>query len=352
MSDHLPHPLADHPAPGTADEAAGAQPMRAALELAGRGPVADPNPRVGCVLVRDGDVVGRGWHDGAGTPHAEVAALTDAGDLARGATAYVTLEPCAHTGRTGPCIDALTAAGVARVVYGQHDPNPIARGGADILRSRGIDVVGGVLAAEAEALNQAWTYSVTHEKPWVIWKFATTLDGRSAAADGTRRWISNDRSRADVHELRARVGAIIVGTGTALADDPRLTARPAAATAAARQPLRVVVGERDLPPGAHLRDEHAPALHLRTHDLGAVMKELHARGVRSALLEGGPTLGAAACTAGLVDEIIGYVAPLLLGAGRPAIGPLGVRTLSDATCWTLHDVTRFADDVRLTYRRK
>lgn len=328
------------------------QPMRAALELAARGPLVDPNPRVGCVLVKDGEIVGRGWHAGAGTPHAEVGALADAGDRARGATAYVTLEPCAHTGRTGPCAEALIAAGVTRVVFGQSDPNPLARGGAEVLRSRGVEVHGGLLADEAAALNQHWTYAVTHEKPWVIWKFAMTVDGRSAAADGTSQWISNELSRADVHELRRRVGATVVGTGTALADDPHLTARTPDGAVVGTQPVRVVVGERDLPAGARLLDGAAPTLQLRTHDLTAVTKELHGRGIRSVLLEGGPLLGAAFCAAGLVDEIVAYVAPLFLGAGSAAVGPLGVTTLADATTWTLHDVTRLADDVRLIYRRK
>ncbi len=328
------------------------QSMRAALELAARGPLVDPNPRVGCVLVRDGSIVGRGWHAGAGTPHAEVGAIAEAGDRARGATAFVTLEPCAHTGRTGPCVDALTAAGVSTVVYGQSDPNPVARGGGEVLRRRGIEVHSGVLAEHAAALNERWTYAVTHEKPWVTWKFAMTLDGRSAAADGTSQWISNELSRADVHELRRRVGAIVVGTGTALADDPQLTARSADGAVTGRQPLRVIVGDRDLQTGARLFDDAAETLQLRTHDLAAVTKELHSRGVRSVLLEGGPTLGAAFCAAGLVDEVIAYVAPLLLGAGSSAVGPLGVETLADATTWTLHDVTRLADDVRLTYRRK
>lgn len=328
------------------------QPMRAALELAARGPLVDPNPRVGCVLVRDEEVVGRGWHAGAGTPHAEVGALTEAGDRARGATAYVTLEPCAHTGRTGPCAGALTDAGVGRVVFAQSDPNPVARGGGDVLRSRGIEVHSGILADEATALNEHWTYAVTHEKPWITWKFAMTVDGRSAAADGTSQWISNNLSRVDVHDLRRRVGAIVVGTGTALADDPQLTARSADGAVTGAQPLRVVVGDRELPGGARVLDDAAATLQLRTHEPAAVAKELHSRGVRSVLLEGGPTLGGAFCAAGLVDEIVVYVAPLLLGAGSAAVGPLGVETLSDATTWTLYDVTRLADDVRLTYRRK
>jgi len=326
--------------------------MRAALELAARGPVADPNPRVGCVIERDGVVVGRGWHAGAGTPHAEVVALTEAGELARGATAYVTLEPCAHQGRTGPCTAALSAAGVSRVVYAQRDPNPVAQGGAAVLRERGVEVHGGLLAAEAQLLNETWAFAVSHGRPWISWKFAMTVDGRSAAADGTSQWISNPESRAEVHELRRRVGAVLVGTGTALADDPQLTARSEAGDLVGRQPLRVVVGERELPAAARVFDDAAPTVHLRTRDPQVALKDLHARGVRSVLLEGGATLGAAFQRAGLVDELIAYVAPVLLGAGTAAVADLGVRTLSDAPIWTLHDVRRLADDVRLTYRRK
>lgn len=328
------------------------QPMRAALELAARGPVADPNPRVGCVLEQDGVVVGRGWHAGAGTPHAEVVALAEAGKRARGATAYVTLEPCAHQGRTGPCVGALAAAGVTRVIYAQPDPNPVAQGGAALLRAHGIEVHGGVLRAEAEALNEIWSFAVRNQRPWVTWKFAMTLDGRSAAADGTSQWISNPQSRAEVHELRSCVGAVMVGTGTALADDPHLTARSATGRVGVRQPLRVVVGERDLPAGARVLDDAAPTVQLRSHQPDVVLKDLHTRGIRSVLLEGGATLGAAFQRAGLVDEVVAYVAPVLLGAGPAAVGDIGVGTLTDATTWTLYDVRRLADDVRLTYRRK
>lgn len=328
------------------------QSMRAALRLAARGPAADPNPRVGCVIERDGVVVGRGWHAGAGTPHAEVVALAEAGDLARGATAFVSLEPCSHQGRTGPCTEALTAAGIARVVFAQRDPNPAAQGGAAVLRERGIEVHGGLLAAEAELLNETWSFAVTHERPWVIWKFAMTLDGRSAAADGTSQWISNPESRSEVHQLRRQVGAVIVGTGTALADDPHLTARSETGEVTGHQPLRVVVGERDLPASARLLDAAADTIRLHTHDPAVVLKELHARGVRSALLEGGATLAASFQRAGLVDELLVYVAPALLGSGAAAVGDFGVRTLTGAAIWTLHDVRRIADDVRLNYRRK
>jgi len=326
--------------------------MRAALELAARGPAADPNPRVGCVIVRDGTVVGRGWHAGAGTPHAEVVALADAGDLAHGATAYVTLEPCNHQGRTGPCSEALLSAGLSRVVYAQADPNPVAQGGAAALRQHGVEVHGAVLTAEAELLNEIWSFAVTHRRPWVRWKFAMTVDGRSAAADGTSKWISNPQSRAEVHQLRQQVGAVVIGTGTALADDPQLTARSETGEVTGHQPLRVVVGRSALPATARVLDEAADTAQLRTHDPAVVLDELHARGVRSVLLEGGATLGAAFQRAGLVDELLVYVAPVLLGAGTTAVGDLGIETLADAAHWSLYDVRRLADDVRLNYRRK
>ena len=217
--------------------------MDRALALAARSPLADPNPRVGCVLVTvDGRIVGEGWHRGAGTPHAEVVALRAAGSDAAGATAFVTLEPCNHQGRTGPCVQALLRAGVRRVVYGQTDPNRPAAGGAAALAAGGVDVLGGVRAGEATQLNEAWTFSVTRGRPFVTWKVAGTLDGRTAAADGTSMWITGPQAQLDVHRLRADCGAIVVGTGTVLADGPRLTVRSPDGRKAARQPVRVVVG--------------------------------------------------------------------------------------------------------------
>lgn len=295
--------------------------MREAIALA-QSPDAPygENPRVGCVLVAaDGTVVGRGHHRGAGTEHAEVDALRDAGPAARGATAVVTLEPCRHTGRTGPCTQALLDGGVTRVVYGQSDPTPTAGGGGAELRVAGVDVVPGVLVSEAEALNVEWTFAVTHGRPFVTWKAAVSLDGRVAGADGGPTAITGPAARRDVHELRARVGAIVVGTGTALADDPALTVR-LPVPLPGPPPLRVVVGRRPLPPTATLLDSAAPTLQVPTHDPHEVLTALYARGVRHVLLEGGPTLAAAFCGAGLVDRIELYVAPLLLGAG-PTLVP-------------------------------
>lgn len=323
------------------------QAMRRALELARRGPEADPNPRVGCVVTdADGGVVGEGWHRGAGSEHAEVMALRKAGDRARGGTAYVTLEPCAHTGRTGPCTDVLVRAGVARVVHGQADPTIEAAGGAEVLRQRGTEVVSGVLAEEAARLNRTWTHLARTGLPWVTWKMATSLDGRIAAADGTSQWITSRESRDDVHRRRSRVGAIIAGTGTVLIDDPHLTARRPDGSLHPSQPLRVVVGLRDIPPGAHVLDGDAPTLHLRTRDPKTVLASLAERGIHHAWLEGGPTIAAGFVSARAVDEIVAYVAPVLIGRGRHVVTDLGITTIADAMRLPDPETTPLGRDVR------
>lgn len=323
--------------------------MRRALALAAHGPEADPNPRVGCVLVDSaGDVVAAGWHHGAGTPHAEADALEAAGERAAGTTAYVTLEPCNHVGRTPSCAKALYAAGVSRVVYAQTDPNPVAAGGASWLRRRGVATEGGVLADEAQALNPTWTHLMTTGRPWVTWKLATTLDGRSAAADGTSQWITGEEARADVHQQRARCGAVLVGTGTALLDDPQLTARKPDGSLYPHQPIRVVMGERDLPATARVLDDAAPTWHLRTRDPKGVLAALAEAGVHHVWLEGGPTVAAALMAAGLVDEIIAYVAPVLLGRGRPSVSDLGITTIDHALRLQPTDITLIGQDVRIT----
>ncbi|MFC6240871.1 bifunctional diaminohydroxyphosphoribosylaminopyrimidine deaminase/5-amino-6-(5-phosphoribosylamino)uracil reductase RibD [Knoellia sp. 3-2P3] len=333
----------------TAAQATDLAHMRRALELAARGPAADANPRVGCVVTDvDGEVVGEGWHRGAGTAHAEVDALGHAGERARGGTAYVTLEPCNHTGRTQPCSTALYAAGLARVVHAQSDPNPRAAGGADVLRGRGVTVEGGVLAEQAHALNRSWTHLVTTGRPWVTWKLAATLDGRSAAADGTSQWITGEAARADVHRLRAECGAILVGTGTALVDDPQLTARRPDGSLYPRQPMRVVMGERELPAGARVLDDAAPTWLLRTRDPKAVLGALADAEVHRLWLEGGPTVAAAFLSAGLVDEVVAYVAPVLLGRGRQAVTDLGITTIDAALRLRPTDITLIGDDVRIT----
>jgi diaminohydroxyphosphoribosylaminopyrimidine deaminase/5-amino-6-(5-phosphoribosylamino)uracil reductase len=253
----------------------------------------------------------------------------------------VTLEPCAHTGRTGPCAVALRDAGVRRVVFAQGDPNPVAAGGGALLREAGVEVEQGLMVDAARALNRVWTFAVEHGRPFVTWKFATTLDGRSAAADGTSRWVSGRAARLDTHRLRALCDVMLVGSNTVEIDDPQLTVRDEhdQPLPRDRQPLRVVMGERDLPATARVFDDHAETLHLRTRDPETALKTLFARDRQHVFLEGGPTLAAAFLKAGLVDEIVTYVAPMLLGAGRPAVADLGIITIADAFRPLVTDVT-------------
>ena len=314
--------------------------MRRALALAVTpGVPLGPNPRVGCVILApDGTTVAEGFHRGAGTPHAEAAALAEAGADASGATAVVTLEPCNHTGRTGPCSEALIAAGVRRVVFAQPDANPAAMGGADRLREAGVEVVGGELADEAHTINRAWTFAIEHGRPFVTWKFATTLDGRSAAADGTSRWVSSPAAPLDTHRLRALCDTMLVGTHTVEVDDPELTVRDEVDEPVAIQPLRAVMGLRDLTPDRRIFNDRAETVHLRTQDPEAALAQLHARDRQHVFLEGGPTLARAFLAAGLVDEVVTYVAPMLLGAGSSAVADLGIATIADALHLHVHDV--------------
>ncbi|GAA4686770.1 bifunctional diaminohydroxyphosphoribosylaminopyrimidine deaminase/5-amino-6-(5-phosphoribosylamino)uracil reductase RibD [Phytohabitans rumicis] len=341
--------------------------MLRAIALAARGlGTTSPNPVVGCVILdASGAVVGEGFHAYAGGPHAEIVALAQAGDRARGGTAVVTLEPCDHIGRTGPCTHALVRAGVARVVVAVADPNPVAGGGAQTLRQAGVEVEFGVRGAEAEAGNVAWLTSVRRGSPYVIWKYAATLDGRSAAADGTSMWITSEAARMDVHALRGTADAVVVGVGTVLADDPRLTARNLRdGTLAIRQPLRVVVDSAGRTPAeARVRDGAAPTWIATAADVGAgpqgrvdlraLLAALYRRGVRAALLEGGPTLAGAFLAAGLIDKIIGYVAPKLLGAGPPALADAGVHTIAEVIDLEYAEITQVGPDLKFTaYPRK
>ncbi|MEV3871881.1 bifunctional diaminohydroxyphosphoribosylaminopyrimidine deaminase/5-amino-6-(5-phosphoribosylamino)uracil reductase RibD [Streptomyces sp. NPDC049906] len=350
--------------------AAEATAMQRALALAARGfGHTSPNPVVGCVLLDPhGTTVGEGHHQRAGGPHAEVHALRAAGDRARGATAVVTLEPCDHTGRTGPCSRALIEAGVARVVYAVADPTPQATGGAETLRAAGVEVAHGLLATEAEEVNTAWLTSVRHGRPHTTWKYAATLDGRTAAEDGSSRWISSAASRADVHRLRAEADAVVVGAGTARADDPHLAVR---GVDGARQPLRVVVDTTGtaVRPGARVLDSAAPTLIAVAEDapppphtaelvrlpraagglsVPALLAALHARGVRSVLLEGGARLAGAFVAAGAVDRVVGYLAPALLGAGPSALAGAGITTLADALRLDVTEAVRIGTDLRIT----
>lgn len=312
-----------------------------------------PNPAVGAVILgTEGAVVGEGATQPPGGPHAEVVALQQAGDRARGGTAVVTLEPCAHTGRTGPCADALIAAGVARVVVAVPEPTRLAGGGADRLRAAGIEVETGVEQAEAEdgALG-TWLTGVREQRPLVVWKVAATLDGRVAAADGSSRWITGAEARAAVHRLRATCDAVVVGSGTAVTDDPQLTVRDADGRDADRQPLRVVVDRRGrLPATARVLDDAAPTLVSRAAGPAELLAELYDRDVRRVLLEGGPTLAAAFLREGLVDEIVMHLAPLLLGSGPSLVGDLGISSIGGALSFETVDVLPMGGDVQVRLR--
>ncbi|SDF42626.1 diaminohydroxyphosphoribosylaminopyrimidine deaminase /5-amino-6-(5-phosphoribosylamino)uracil reductase [Blastococcus fimeti] len=312
-----------------------------------------PNPAVGAViLAADGSVAGEGATQPPGGPHAEVQALAAAGERARGGTAVVTLEPCAHTGRTGPCADALIEAGVARVVVAVPEPTQLAGGGAERLRAAGVAVELGVEQDEAElgALGP-WLTGVREHRPQVIWKVAATLDGRVAAADGSSRWITGEQTRAAVHRLRATCDAVVVGSGTAVTDDPQLTVRDADGRNADRQPLRVVVDRRGrLPETARVLDDAAPTLVSRAASPAELLAELYERDVRRVLLEGGPTLAAAFLAAGLVDEAVVHLAPKLLGAGPSLVGDLGITSITGALSLETVEILPSGGDVQLRLR--
>ena len=354
--------------------------MARALRLAERGAyTTKPNPMVGCVLAHGDDIVGEGWHQRVGQPHAEVLALQAAGERAKGATAYVTLEPCAHTGNTGPCADALIAAGVARVVGAMRDPFPQVDGaGFTRLLAAGIGVESGLMAAQARTLNRGWLSRIERGRPWLRIKLATSLDGRSALANGESKWISGEASRRDVQKWRARAGAILTGAGTVLADDPSLTVRfgdsgPDAGRAFVA-PLRVV-----LDPGlatvarGRVREGDAPTLYLHApnakpprglsaqvasvavqnglFDLPAVLKLLAERGINEIQLEAGATLAGAFLAAGLVDEILLYVAPVLLGErARPLFDGLHIDAMAQKLNLAIVESRHIGNDLRLLLR--
>ncbi len=312
-----------------------------------------PNPPVGAViLAADGTPVGEGATSPPGGPHAEVVALAQAGDRARGGTAVVTLEPCAHTGRTGPCTEALIGADVARVVIAVPEPTELAGGGIARLRAAGIDVEVGLQQAEAEAGALAgWLTGVHERRPHVVGKVAATLDGRVAAADGSSRWITGDAARAAVHRLRATCDAVVVGSGTVLADDPQLTVRDADGRNAGRQPLRGVVDRRGrVAATARVLDAAARTHVSRATDPAALLAELYDRDVRRVLLEGGPGLAAAFLRARLVDEFVLHQAPKLLGAGPSLVGDLGIPSITGALDLEIVDVTRLGGDVQIRMR--
>ena len=356
--------------------------MARALRLAERGTyTTKPNPMVGCVIAREGEIVGEGWHQRAGGPHAEIFALEAAGERARGATAYVTLEPCAHVGRTGPCADALIAAGVARVVGAMRDPNPAVDGnGFERLRAAGIAVDFGLMEGLARELNRGFLSRVERGRPWVRVKLATSFDGRSALASGESKWISGGPAREDVQRWRARSGAILTGAGTVLMDDPQLTVRFSEDMPEHERafvpPLRVV-----LDPGlatigrGRVREGDAPTLYIHApdarvprnfdaqhawvpvregrFDLQAVLRLLAERGINEVQVEAGATLAGAFVASRLVDELLLYVAPVMLGErARPLFEGLHIDAMTERLEMQLAETRRIGEDIRVLLRPK
>jgi diaminohydroxyphosphoribosylaminopyrimidine deaminase / 5-amino-6-(5-phosphoribosylamino)uracil reductase len=351
--------------------------MARALRLAERGAfTTKPNPMVGCVLAHDGDVVGEGWHQRAGGPHAEIFALQQAGEAARGATAYVTLEPCSHVGKTGPCAEALIAAGVTRVVGAMRDPNPLVDGGGfEALRAAGIQVETGLMEPLARELNHGFLSRIERGRPWLRIKLAISIDGRSAMASGESKWISGEAARQDVQRWRARSGAILTGAGTVLIDDPSLTVRLEGDVPDYEQdfvpPLRVILdpglatvargriregdaptlyihaADARMPRGIDTPHAHVP-VHAGRFDLDAVLQLLAARGINEVQVEAGATLAGAFLAAGLVDELLLYVAPVVLGErARPMFDGLPIDTMAERLRMRVLETRRIGDDVRL-----
>lgn len=349
--------------------------MARALALAERGLcTTTPNPRVGCVIVKDGAVIGEGWHERAGAPHAEMNALDDArgrGLDPRGATLYVTLEPCNHTGRTPPCAAGVIAAGVGRVVAAMADPNPQAAQGAARLRAAGIAVDIGLLATEAREQNIGFVSRMTRGRPWVRMKAAASLDGRTALASGESQWITGEEARADGHRWRARACAILTGIGTVRQDDPQLSVR---AVATARQPQRIVIDRHaQTPPGARVlagggtlivtagdrNPQWPPGVEVLALpdpdgrvDLAALMHALGRRGINELHVEAGAKLNGALLAAGVVDELLLYFAPCLLGDPGRGIAEFatGLARLSDRIALAIHDVVRIGEELRVLAR--
>ena len=333
--------------------------MRRAIEAA-RSPANRllPNPRVGCVLLSpSGTTISVGCHQGVGTPHAESAALANAGGAARGSTAVVTLEPCHHldTDRAGPCTRELSEAGVARVVFAQSNPNPLSVGGAPTLRANGISVSGGLLADEARNLNPAWSFAMNHQRPFVTWRFATTVDGRCISAHGTSRWANSPAIRRDTDELWREGDTVLVDRNTVLVDNPQLTANDEEnhPLPRDRQPLRVVMGSQEVPDDRRVLDDVAETLVLATRNPAEALAELFVRERRHVFLEGGPTLAAAFLNRGLVDEVVTYIAPVLLGSSPSAVTRHGLGPLAEAAQLDLVDTSMIDDGhgstVRLTF---
>ena len=320
--------------------------MRRALELAALGPAYGVNPQVGALILdKDLKIIAEGFHKGSGTPHAEVDALSKLTSVPEGSTAVVTLEPCNHTGRTGPCAQALIAAGISRVVYATKDPGNESANGAQTLKDAGVEVIFGVLEDQAKKQGRIWLTAMQKQRPFITLKWAQTLDGRSAASDKTSKWITGSVAREDVHFRRSQLDAILVGTGTVKYDNPDLTARKPDGSRYEHQPLRVVVGKSELSPDLRVFNEEAPTVQLKTHDLNDVLSQLWVRGTRHVLVEGGAEIASEFIQQGLFDEVLIYQAPLLLGGSNVAVTDIGINTMADALQLNFVEIKQLGADL-------
>lgn len=331
--------------------------MQRSLELALLGPAWGVNPQVGAVILdQEGRIVAEGYHKGSGTAHAEVMAIEDLKrsipyPFAPGYTAVVTLEPCNHFGKTGPCAQALVDAGISRVVFPLKDPGNESAGGAQRLRENGVEVIEGVLRDKAKEQARVWLSAKQLGRPFVTLKWASSLDGRIAATDGSSKWISGEESRRDAHLLRRDVDAILVGTGTVVADDPELTARDQNGSYFDHQPLRVVMGERALPSDKRVFNDKAETIQVRARNPQVVLQELHYRQVKHLLVEGGSKIASEFIRNNLVDEFIVYIAPLLLGGPRLAINDLGIPSMAEAVNLRITEQKLLGEDLFIRARR-
>jgi diaminohydroxyphosphoribosylaminopyrimidine deaminase/5-amino-6-(5-phosphoribosylamino)uracil reductase len=330
--------------------------MRRALEISLNGPAVGINPQVGAVILDPaGLVVSEGWHKGAGSDHAEVMSLEHFAENFPGVslknhTAVVTLEPCNHVGRTGPCALALIEAGVSRVIFASADPGDQSSQGSQTLKDAGIEVIPGVLLKQAEEQNRVWLGSKRLGRPFVTLKWASTLDGRSAASDGTSQWISGPDSRADTHSRRTNADSILVGTSTAIADDPELTARRPDGNYFENQPIRIVLGESVIPNNLRLFNDRAKTIQIQTRDLNDALRQLWAQGIKHVFVEGGPKLASAFVAAKLVDEFIVYLSPMLLGGPNMSLGQIGITNIEDAARLEVLETKQLGNDIFIRAR--
>jgi diaminohydroxyphosphoribosylaminopyrimidine deaminase / 5-amino-6-(5-phosphoribosylamino)uracil reductase len=299
-----------------------------------------PNPIVGAVIISPtGEVIGEGFHQGS--DHAEVIAINNATNIPLGSTLFCTLEPCNHVGRTPACTDAIIQAGISKVVFAVSDPNPIAKGGEAALRGAGIDVVNGLMSSEAADANRDWLTKIVKARPRFTWKIASTLDGKTAAKDATSKWITSDAARSDVAILRSQADAILIGTGTVLADNPSLTSK-----GSGLDPVRIVMGIREIPGEFEVYSNSPRTIFIKSGDIAELLTLLQGQGFNRVLIESGPTLGTALLKAGLIDEVILYQAPTFLGSGTQLVSDLGISTLAERMDFEIKSVEKVGPDIK------